>query len=149
MRICLVCSAGGHFFELYGLKSLWKPHDCFWVTFKKEDTQSLLHEKKVYWAYAPTNRSLKNFIWNSFLAAKILPREKPKVIISTGAGVAVPFLALGRLLGCQTLYIESMARIKGLSLTGRLVYPIVHRFCVQWPELARRYSRALYRGQVV
>jgi UDP-N-acetylglucosamine:LPS N-acetylglucosamine transferase len=149
MRICLVCSAGGHFFELYSLNPLWEKHDCFWVTFKKEDTQFLLRGEKVYWAYSPTNRSLKNLIRNFYLAANIIPREKPRVIISTGAGVGVPFFYLGRILGIRTLYIESMARTKGLSLTGRLVYPFVHDFFVQWPELARKYRRAVFRGQVV
>ena len=149
MRICLVCSAGGHFFELYSLNALWRQHDCFWVTFKKEDTQSLLREEKAYWAYSPTNRSFKNLVRNFFLAVKVLSSEKPEAIISTGAGVGVPFLCLGRLLGIRTVYIESMARINGLSLTGRLVYPIVHDFYVQWPELARAYRRAIFRGQVV
>jgi beta-1,4-N-acetylglucosaminyltransferase len=149
MRICLVCSAGGHFFELYSLNPLWKQHDCFWVTFKREDTQYLLREGKVYWAYSPTNRNLKNLIRNFFLAAKIIPREKPQMIFSTGAGVGVPFLVIGRILGIRTLYIESMARTNGLSLTGRLVYPFVHDFYVQWPELSRKYRRALFRGQVV
>ncbi len=148
MRVCLVCSAGGHFFELYSLTPLWKQHDCFWVTFKKEDTQCLLREEKVYWAYAPTNRSFRNLIRNTWLAAKILPREKPDIIISTGAGVGVPFLILGRALGIHTLYIESLARIKELSLTGRLVYFVVHHFYVQWPDLARKYRRAFYHGQV-
>lgn len=149
MRLCLVCSAGGHFFELYSLHHLWQQHDYFWVTFKKEDTQCLLRERKVYWAYSPTNRSFRNFVRNVWLAARVFRREKPDIIISTGAGVGVPFLFLGRVLGLRTLYIESMARISKLSLTGRLVYPIVHHFYVQWPELAHKYRRALYRGQVI
>jgi UDP-N-acetylglucosamine:LPS N-acetylglucosamine transferase len=135
--------------ELYSLNPLWRRHDCFWVTFKREDTQYLLRKEKVYWAHSPTNRNLKNFFRNLYLAAQIIPREKPGMIISTGAGVSVPFFYIGRILGIRTLYIESMARIKGLSLTGRLVYPVVHDFYVQWPELALMYRRAIFRGQVV
>jgi UDP-N-acetylglucosamine:LPS N-acetylglucosamine transferase len=149
MKICLVCSAGGHFYELYGLNPLWRQHRRFWVTFKKEDTEFLLKNEKVYWAYSPTNRNLKNLIRNFYLAARILPRERPDAIISTGAGVAVPFLYLGRLLGSRTVYIESMARITSLSLTGRLVYPAARDFFVQWPELDGFYSRARFKGQVL
>lgn len=109
----------------------------------------MLRGEKVYWAYSPTNRNLTNLARNSYLAAKIIPKEKPRVIISTGAGVAIPFLYLGRLMGLQTVYIESLARITDLSLTGRLVYPVAHDFFVQWPELARRYPRARFKGQVV
>jgi len=149
MKICLVCSAGGHFFELFSLNPLWKEYSHFWVTFSKPDTQFMLRGERAYWAFSPTNRNLKNLARNFYLAAKIIPREKPRVIISTGAGVAIPFLYLGRLLGARTVYIESLTRITDLSLTGRLVYPIVHDFFVQWPELAGRYPRARYRGQVV
>lgn len=148
MKICLVCSAGGHFLELFSLKPLWEKHDRFWVTFSRPDTRFMLRDEKVYGAYAPTNRNLKNLARNSGLAARLLAREKPDVVISTGAGVAVPFLYLGRLAGAETIYIESLTRINDLSLTGRLVYPVVHRFFVQWPELAGRYPRARYAGRV-
>lgn len=148
-KICLVCSSGGHFFELYSLKSLWSDCNHFWVTFPGKDTQHLLRTEKVYWAYHPTNRSIKNLIRNLFLAWKILLKEKPEIIISTGAGVGVPFLYLGRILGKKTIYIESMARIENLSLTGKLLYPIVQNFFVQWPELTVKYPRAKFKGQVL
>jgi beta-1,4-N-acetylglucosaminyltransferase len=149
VKVCLVCSAGGHFLELFSLNDLWKKHDRFWVTFPKQDTEVMLRGETVYWAYSPTNRNLKNLARNFYLAAKIIPWEKPSVIISTGAGVAIPFLLLGRLAGARTVYIESLTRITDLSLTGRLVYPVVRDFFVQWPELAGRYRRARFRGQVV
>jgi len=148
MKICLVCSAGGHFLELLSLKPIWEKYDRFWVTFSMPDTRFMLRGEKVYRACAPTNRNFKNLALNSLLAVKVLSREKPQVIISTGAGVAIPFLYFGRLAGAETIYIESLTRITDLSLTGRLVYPIVHRFFVQWPELAGRYRRARYRGRV-
>ena len=149
MKICLVCSSGGHFFELYCLRSLWGNSDHFWVTFPGSDTHQLLKGKKVYWAYFPTNRSVKNLIRNLLMAWRILLKEKPSVMISTGAGVSVPFFYLGRILGMKTIYIESMTRINDLSLTGKLVYPVVENFFVQWPELALKYSRAKFSGQVI
>jgi UDP-N-acetylglucosamine:LPS N-acetylglucosamine transferase len=148
MKICLVCSSGGHFFELFTLNSLWEKYDHFWVTFASQDTKSLLRGERVHWAYSPTNRNLPNLLRNSYLAAKVIAAEKPTAVVSTGAGVAVPFLYLGRLLGLQTVYVESLARIRDLSLTGRLVYPVVHDFLVQWPELATLYPRARFQGHV-
>lgn len=149
MKVCLICSSGGHFFELYCLRSLWHNSDHFWVTFPGSDTQYLLKGKKVYWAYSPTNRSIKNLIRNLVMALGILLKEKPSVIISTGAGVSVPFFYLARILGMKTIYIESMTRINDLSLTGKLVYPVVENFFVQWSELAAKYSRAKFSGQVI
>ena len=69
--------------------------------------------------------------------------------ISTGAGVAVSFLLAARMLGIKTVYVESLARIHELSMSGRMLYPVVDRFLVQWPELAEKYPRATFGGRVV
>ncbi|KIW82548.1 hypothetical protein Z517_05575 [Fonsecaea pedrosoi CBS 271.37] len=42
----------------------------------------------------------------------------------------------------RTIFIESWARVKTLSLSGRLLRPFVNRFLVQWPQLAERQGRA-------
>ena len=149
MKLCLVASTGGHLLQLVSLEQAWKPHDRFWVTFPKVDAQTLLKNERVVWAYHPTNRNVKNLIKNLWLAWRLLRRERPEVIISTGAGVGVPFLWIGRLLGIRTVYIESITFIRDLSLSGKLVYPFAHRFFVQWPDLAVRYPRAVYGGRVL
>jgi len=149
MKICLVCSSGGHFFALYSLEDFWKDFEHFWVTFPKRDTESLLRNEKSYWAYSPTNRNLKNLIRNLILAIKILRQEKPNIIISTGAGVSVPFIYIGKLLGIKTVYIESLTRVHSLSLSGKIIYPVVEYLIVQWQELEEKYRKAKFIGQVV
>nr|HID59192.1 UDP-N-acetylglucosamine--LPS N-acetylglucosamine transferase [Desulfobacterales bacterium] len=144
MKLCLVCSSGGHLFEIHSLKDWWGRHERYWVTFKKEDAISLLKGEKVYYAYFPTNRSIKNLIRNSLLALKLLRNGDCNIIVSTGAGVAVPFFYIGKLLGKRTIYIESIARINHLSLTGRIVYPIADVFVVQWPGLRKKYPKSLF-----
>jgi len=148
MRLCLVASSGGHLLQLVSLREAWQAHERFWVAFPTDDARALLEGESVRWAYYPTNRNAKNLVKNLWLAWRILRRERPHAIVSTGAGVAVPFLWVGRLLGVRTIYIESLARIQSLSLSGKLVYPIVHRFFVQWPELLHRYPKAIYGGRV-
>ncbi len=149
MKLCLVCSSGGHFMQMRSLEGLWREHERFWVTFPQKDTKALLKGERLYWAYFPTNRNLKNFIRNLFLAVKILARERPDAVVSTGAAVGVPFIYVGRVLGITTVYVESLTRVRGLSLSGELVYPFVDHLLVQWPEVAGMYSRARYRGRVV
>jgi beta-1,4-N-acetylglucosaminyltransferase len=80
------------------------------------------------------------------LALELLWRRDTQAIVTTGAGVAVPFAIVGRLLGVNVVYVESMARITSPSLTGRLVYPFADTFIVQWPGLQRMFSRALSFG---
>lgn len=149
VKLALVASSGGHLFQLSSLKDFWMDKDHFWVSFKTEDAKYLLKDEKVYWAYYPTNRNIKNLLKNLFLAFKIINIEKPDVIISTGAGIAVPFILVGKLLNIKTLYLESITRNEELSLSGRLVYPFVHKLLVQWPQLAEKYKKTEFQGRVI
>ena len=85
MKVCLVGSSGGHLTHLYMLKPFWKDKERFWVTFDKEDARSLLEDEKVYPCYYPTNRSLKALIKNTIIAWNVLHKERPDLIISSGA----------------------------------------------------------------
>lgn len=148
MKICLTGSSGGHLTHLYMLKSFWQEHDRFWVTFDKEDSRSLLAGEQVYHCYYPTNRNLKNLLRNTLLAWKVLRREKPDLIVSTGAAVAVPFFYLGKLFGIKTIYIEVFDRIDSSTLTGRLVQPVADKFIVQWEEMLDVYPKAENLGSI-
>lgn len=149
MKIALICSSGGHFLQLYSLREFWQECDHFWVTFSMEDTNSLLKSERVYKAHSPTNRNFINFIRNIFLSFPILSKERPELVVSTGAGVAVPFIYAAKILRIKTLYIESLTRVEDLSLTGKMIYPVVDDLLVQWPELAKKYKKAKFAGQVI
>jgi UDP-N-acetylglucosamine:LPS N-acetylglucosamine transferase len=149
MKICLALSSGGHLSQAYNLKSWWERHDRFWVTFNKEDAVSVLKGEKTYCAFYPTNRNAVNFIRNFVIAIKILTKERPDIIFSTGAGVAVPFFYVGKLLGCKTIYLEVYDRFDSPTLTGRLVYPVTDKFLVQWDEMKAFYPKAENWGQVL
>jgi UDP-N-acetylglucosamine--N-acetylmuramyl-(pentapeptide) pyrophosphoryl-undecaprenol N-acetylglucosamine transferase len=69
-------------------------------------------------------------------------RERPRVVVTSGAGIAVPFCVTSRLLGAQLVYIEPMARVTSGSSSGRLLARFADAVLVQWPELARVYPRA-------
>lgn len=148
MKVCLVGSSGGHLTHLYMLKPFWKDKQRFWVTFDKEDANSTLEGEKVYHCYFPTNRNIKNLIKNTFLAIKVLRKEKPDLIISSGAAVAVPFFWLGKLRGSKTVYIEVFDRIDKSTITGKLVYPVTDKFIVQWEEMKKVYPKAVNLGSI-
>lgn len=148
-KICLVCSSGGHLYQLYCLKDFWGTKEHFWVSFPTQDAEYLLNQEIKYWAYYPTNRNIVNLIRNIGIAWHILRKERPDYVMSTGAGLAVPFIIIGRILNIKTVYLESITRNEELSLSGRLIYPIVDKFLVQWPELVIKYKKAEYQGQVI
>ena len=148
LKICLVGSSGGHLTHLYMLKQFWKDKNRFWVTFDKEDARSLLKDEKMYPCYFPTNRNIKNLIRNTFLAIRVLKKEKPDLIISSGAAVAVPFFYLGKMMGAKLIYIEVFDRIDKPTMTGKMVYPIVDKFIVQWEEMKKVYPKAVNFGSI-
>lgn len=149
MKICLICSSGGHLLSMNLLKEFWCDYDRFWVSFKKQDTLYFLENEKKYFAYSPTNRNITNFVRNLFLAIKILRMEKPDVIISTGAGICVPFMFVGKLLEIKTIYVELLTRVEDLSLSAKMIYPILDHLIVQWPDLANKYKKATFVGQYI
>lgn len=122
--------------------------DRFWVTFDKEDANSALEGERVYHCYFPTNRNIFNLFRNSLLAAKVLHREKPELIISSGAAVAVPFFILGKLMGAKTVYIEVFDRSDKATVTGRLVRRFADAFVVQWDEMLQVYPGAKNLGSI-
>lgn len=130
------------------LKPFWSGQERFWVTFDKVDARSLLKEERMYPCYYPTNRNVKNLIRNTFLAWKVLRKEKPDLIISSGAAIAVPFFYLGKLFGAKTIYIEIFDRIDKPTVTGKLVYPVADRFVVQWEEMKQVYPKAINLGSI-
>ena len=88
----------------------------------------------------PTLRSV-------FYTYYILQREKPDLILTNGPGICVPLIYLiflSRLLmlstNCRMVFVESLCRVQTLSLSGKLVYPVVDQFVVHWPSLKQKYS---------
>jgi UDP-N-acetylglucosamine:LPS N-acetylglucosamine transferase len=147
-EVLLVASNGGHLLQLVQLSDLWPRERRHWITFDKTDAESLLADEQTTWAHHPTNRNVPNLIRNFALAMRVLRRHNIDAIVTTGAGVAVPFVIVSWLVGVNVVYIESMARVTSPSLTGRLVYPFADTFIVQWPGLQRFFRRALLFGTV-
>lgn len=144
----LVASNGGHLLQLTQMKDELHGERRHWVTFDKPDARGLLDGEDVTYAHHPTNRNIPNLIRNLALAFRLCARLRPRAVVSTGAGVAVPFCYVGRLFGARVVFIESFSRVSSPSLTARLVYPVATTFFVQWPKLLERFPRAKYEGTI-
>jgi beta-1,4-N-acetylglucosaminyltransferase len=148
LRALLVCSPGGHLQQMLALEPAWRGADVTWVTLRSRDVEHLLAAGEVVYGRGPTNRSIFNFLRNLPLAWRTIRAVRPDAILSTGAGLAVPFFLIGRLLGCRLVYVESMTRTETISTSGRLVYPLAHQFFVQWPGAVRR-RRMRFVGRIL
>ena len=147
--VLLACSSGGHLLQLLALREAWEPFSHVWVTDDRSDTRSLLAGERVFFAYWPTSRNALTLLRNLVLAWRIVRLVRPRVVLSTGAGTAVPFAWIARLHRAEIVYVESVTRVESPSLSCRLLRPIAARVYVQWPELQRVVRGSRYVGSVL
>ncbi|HCM95358.1 MAG TPA: UDP-N-acetylglucosamine--LPS N-acetylglucosamine transferase [Glutamicibacter sp.] len=147
--LLFVGSSGGHLAQMLSMAAWWKDRERSWVTFDTPDATSALAGEQVAWAYHPTTRNLWNTVRNLWLSFKVLRRQQPEAVISTGAGVALPFFLMARLRGIPTIYVEVYDRIDSQTLTGKLCRPLSSAFCVQWEEQLKCYPGATVIGPLL
>jgi len=126
----------------------FRSHKVFFVTFAREQVKDVLKGKKVYYVIDP-KRNPQKLLKNFNQAQKILRREKPDVVLSTGAAAAVPLCYAAKIIGAKLIFVETLAAVSKPSLSGRFVYPLADLFVVQWKKLLGHYKRAIYGGPLI
>ncbi|ELK44183.1 Oligosaccharide biosynthesis protein Alg14 like protein, partial [Halobacillus sp. BAB-2008] len=88
------------------------------------------------------------FLKNIFKSFKIIFRERPNVIITTGAGAIVPLCFISKLFKCKVIFIESFAKVNSPTITGKLLnmFGVSNRTYVQSEELLQYYEKAIFKG---
>lgn len=147
-RILLVANPGGHLLQMLALEDAWKSLEHRWVTLAAADSESLLADEDVVYANGPTARNMANLMRNFAVAWRTIRHFDPDVILSTGAGLAIPFFVIGRAHRKRLVYVESFTRVRHPSLSGRIVYPLADAFFMQWGK-SLRLRRVLYAGSLV
>jgi UDP-N-acetylglucosamine:LPS N-acetylglucosamine transferase len=150
MKICLTFSAGGHYTEIRRIMDAFEGHDIFFATIKAKSTKKLKH---AYYLKndggAPKILVILYMVINTFHSLRIILKEKPSLIVSTGANVTLPICILGRIFRKKVIFIESICRVNDLSFSGKVIYFFADLFLVQWEQLLNRYNRAKYWGSVL
>lgn len=149
-KIGFISSSGGHLEELLCLREIADENISFYVTEKSGQ----IEDSKIPNAYSldQINRHEKGFVKHFFQlfveAFRIMKKENPEAIITTGALISFPFCVIAKVLGKKVIYIESFARVQKKSLTGKLVYPFADLFLVQWETMLDCYPKAKYVGGI-
>jgi len=150
-KVCLAASGGGHVRQLLDLQPVWSEHDYFFVT---EDTalgHTLGQDHPTHfvphfaWGQAKLGapfRMLRSAFVSLVRSAKIIMRERPDVLITTGAGAVFPTLLWAKLFGARVVMIESFARFEKPSLFGRIASRFANDIVVQSAKLDGYYPRA-------
>ncbi len=148
LKICFIASSGGHLTELKNLSGIATKYNSFLVTEGKQKSVTNFCKKQYF--VRVSNRKEKFFLFKFVLVAIkqffIFIKERPNVIITTGALCCYPMVKFAKMFRKKVVYIESYARIDDLSMTGKKLYKNADLFLVQWPELAQKYSKAKYVG---
>lgn len=143
-KIIGISSGGGHLTELrkcvLGLDEV-----ITYITFDNGHTRKSLEKEKAYYIIDPHTNYLY-YIFNGFQSLIIYFRIRPFAIISTGAGIAIPILLIGKFFGSKIIYIETGARVTSKSRSGKFMYNYADLFIVQHEPLLEKYPRAILGG---
>mgnify|MGYP000066608197 CR=1 FL=1 len=152
-KVLFVSSTGGHLTELLRLEPLFKEYNYLLVTEATDTTKDMSKKYNMdYLMYGSRFYPFKYIfvvIYNIFKCLKILIKFKPDTIVSTGAHTGGIMCFIGKLFKAKIIYIETLAKIDSLSITGKNVYKIADKFYVQWKSLADKYEKAEYIGRLM
>lgn len=147
-RVLLVASAGGHWIELARLGAAFAECECQFVstasgmTPPKGDAPVLQMRDSSRDTLPEMVRSVRA-IW------RIVRTYRPDIVVSTGAAPGAIALAIAKLYGARTLWIDSIANGDALSMSGRAVRPFADLRLTQWQHLTKRYRHLQYFGQIL
>lgn len=150
MKIAYIASSGGHLEQLMMLRPLMERYESCVITEKTaykapptgQRTYFVQQVNRHEWAFIP------KMIGIGFKSLWIFMKERPDVVITTGALAVIPFCLLAKLFGSKLVYIESFAKVTSGNLTGKLLYRFADRFYVQWESMLKVYPKAIYRGGI-
>jgi len=141
MRVLAVASAGGHWIQLLRVSPAWEGLDCAYVTTNAGLERDLRNQNKPeqrFYVVPDANRSRKLHLLLQFASVGwIVLRERPTVVISTGASVGFFALVAAKFLGSRTVWLDSVANGEELSLSGKRAGRFADLWLTQWPDLAK------------
>lgn len=145
-KIIAIASAGGHWTQLLRLVPAFNNNKVTFVS-----TKACFYEKVEgcdYYYVADSNRWNKIALLKSFYdVLKILIKVRPDYIITTGAAPGLMAIIIGRIMGVKTLWIDSIANVNTISMSGKIAIRFANRVYTQWPNLASR--KVKYSGNVL
>jgi UDP-N-acetylglucosamine:LPS N-acetylglucosamine transferase len=132
--------------QIIEMMDAFRGHETFFITYVNPRK---IKDQKMYYLKCLGKDPVK-FLVSVPIIFRILLKEKPDIILSTGSEIAIPVIYIGWLLGIRTIFVESLSRVKNPSGTGKIVYPVSTIFLVQWEQLLEKYgNKAKYWGNIL
>jgi UDP-N-acetylglucosamine:LPS N-acetylglucosamine transferase len=135
-KVLAVASSGGHWTQLLRVIPAFASHSVVFVTVLEPYRAEV--PKNKFYVVSDANRWNKlGLIFLAMRVAWIVAKERPDVIVSTGAAPGYFAVFFGRLFGARTIWIDSITNIERLSMSGALAGRYADLWLTQWPHLAK------------
>ncbi|HJL18851.1 MAG TPA: hypothetical protein RMH99_24525 [Sandaracinaceae bacterium LLY-WYZ-13_1] len=135
-KIVAISSGGGHWIELLRLRPAFRGHFVVWVTVS-EAYRTHVGDAPLRVVRDVTRWDRLGLVQCAAQVSRILLSERPDVVVSTGALPGFFGVVLGKQLGSRTVWVDSLANVEELSMSGQKVGRFADLWLTQWPELAR------------
>lgn len=160
VKVLAVASAGGHWVQLFRMRPAWDNCTTTYVTtsvgYKEEileDAELRNQKQPGFHTVVDANMDKKFRLLVQLLQILlILLRERPDVILSTGAAPGFFALKIGKILGSRTIWIDSIANAETMSLSGEKAGSCSDLWLTQWEHLSSADGPAKkpdFKGSVV
>ncbi|GAV08846.1 hypothetical protein RvY_18479-1 [Ramazzottius varieornatus] len=172
-KVMVILGSGGHTAEALCLLERMDPEKYDPVVFVLAETDTTSEAKvratnrksltEIKLLKIPRSREVRqswlSTAWTTFYAIiyafPVVYREKPNMILCNGPGTCIPvclvawfFTVIGYHRSILT-FVESICRVKSLSLSGKILYFIADIFFVQYEGLSKKYPRSVFLGRLV
>lgn len=134
-KVLAVASGGGHWVQLMRLRGAFSGANVVYVTVEPSYRDQVSGSEFRVVCDATRWNKLRLLILLTQLVLIII-RERPDAIVSTGAAPGYLAIRIGGLLGCRTMWIDSIANVEQLSLSGQRILRHADRCLTQWEHLA-------------
>ena len=136
-KVLAISSGGGHWVQLLRLRPAFADCDVVFATVKEGFSADLAPGSE-FRLIPHANRWNKLDLLRALYAVfRLMWRERPDVVISTGAAQGYFAIRIGSLMGARTIWVDSIANGEELSLSGQKIGPHATLWLTQWAHLAR------------
>jgi UDP-N-acetylglucosamine:LPS N-acetylglucosamine transferase len=152
LKICVGASAGGHMNQLLRLldaSGSWPQSPSIYITTLETLAEKLAQRGQVYIIGECNRHHPLKALGVLARSLKVVIKERPDVVITTGSLPLAMVCLFAKLSGARIVWIDSIANIERLSMSGRMVRYFVDLFLTQWVELAHKYKNVEYVGALV
>lgn len=134
-RILAVASGGGHWVQLLRMTSAFAGQQLIFAS----TIPSLRTEvpQSPFYTIPDANRRRPIALLRLIVKTLwIMIKQRPDVVISTGAAPGYICLLFGKCIGAQTIWVDSIANVERLSMSGKMAGKVADLWLTQWPQLA-------------